>query len=163
MMPKGDILEPARVIGRKKDRDGNPLGTAHPNPILDTRIYDVQFSDGHVESYAANVIIENLYAQIDNEGNHFIVFDEIMNHRTKSQAMMKESAKQLSYVPKTTVGWTLQVRWKDGSTSWEKLCDLKESNPVELAEYAAANQLLDEPAFKWWAPYTIKKLSPCIG
>jgi len=156
-MPKGDILEPARVIGRKKDRDGNPLGTAHPNPILDTRIYDVQFSDGHVESYAANVIIENLYAQIDNEGNHFIVFDEIMNHRANSQAMMKESAKQLSYVPKTTVGWTLQVRWKDGSTSWEKLCDLKESNPVELAEYAAANQLLDEPAFKWWAPYTIKK------
>jgi hypothetical protein len=28
--------------------------------------------------------------------------------------------------------------------------DLKESNPIELAEYAIANQLSEEPAFKWW-------------
>jgi hypothetical protein len=31
------------------------------------------------------------------------------------------------------------VQWRDGSISWEKLVDLKASNPVEVAEYAVAN------------------------
>jgi hypothetical protein len=35
---------------------------------MDTRIYDVQFPDGHVEAYSANVIAENIYAQVDEEG-----------------------------------------------------------------------------------------------
>ena len=44
----------------------------------------------------------------------------------------------------------MQVEWKDGSTNWLPLKDLKESNPVELAEYAVANKLVEEPAFAWW-------------
>jgi hypothetical protein len=39
----------------------------------------------------------------------------------------------------TTQGWQLLVLWKDKSTSWVKLKDLKASNPIELAEYAVAN------------------------
>eukprot|EP00980_Cylindrotheca_fusiformis_P019797 scaffold6944_cov68-Cylindrotheca_fusiformis.AAC.1 len=35
--------------------------------------------------------------------------------------------------------------------------DLKESNPVEVAEYAVANKIEEEPAFKWWVPYVLKK------
>ena len=48
---------------------------------------------------------------------------------------------------RTTKGWQLLVQWKDGSTSWTPLKDLKESNPVEVAEYAVANKIADEPAF----------------
>ena len=33
--------------------------------------------------------------------------------------------------------------------------DLKASNPVEVAEYAVANRLVKEPAFKWWVPHVI--------
>ena len=40
--------------------------------------------------------------------------------------------------------------------SWEKLSDLKASNPVEVAEYAVANCLTEEPAFKWWVSHVIK-------
>ncbi len=36
MMPKGDILLPAKVVGRKRDENGNPIGVANTNPILDT-------------------------------------------------------------------------------------------------------------------------------
>jgi hypothetical protein len=61
------------------------------------------------------------------------------------------TSKNGNKVPKTTtIGWSLLVEWKDGSTDWRPLKDLKEFNPVELAEYAAANQLVDEPAFKRW-------------
>ena len=36
------------------------------------------------------------------------------------------------------------------------LKDMKDANPIETAEYAVANQLVSEPAFSWWVPYTLK-------
>jgi hypothetical protein len=60
-------------------------------------------------------------------------------------------------VMKTTKGWHLCVEWKDGTTRWERLADLKESNPVEVVEYAAAKSLRDTPAFVWWSPHVLKK------
>ena len=50
----------------------------------------------------------------------------------------------------TTKGWMLCVQWKDKSTSWEKLSDMKESYLAEDAEYATALGIQDEPAFAWW-------------
>ena len=47
--------------------------------------------------------------------------------------------------------------WKDGSESWIHLKDLKESHPVELAEYAKVRGIAQEPAFHWWVPYTMRK------
>jgi hypothetical protein len=49
--------------------------------------------------------------------------------------------------PRTTKGWSLCVEWEDGSTSWVPLLDLKESNPIEVAEYAVARGIDREPAF----------------
>jgi hypothetical protein len=42
-------------LGRKdlSDKDGLPIGTANNNPIMDTRLYEV---DGHKASLAANTI-----------------------------------------------------------------------------------------------------------
>ena len=34
---------------------------------------------------------------------------------------------------------------------------MKESHPVEVAEYARARGIDKEPAFKWWVPHTLKK------
>jgi hypothetical protein len=51
----------------------------------------------------------------------------------------------------TTIGWQLLAEWKDGSSDWTDLKDLKESNPVEIAKHAVANKIVEEPAFKWWA------------
>jgi hypothetical protein len=41
--------------------------------------------------------------------------------------------------------------------------DLKESNPVEVAEYAAAKSLLYTPAFVWWAPHVLNKRTRIIA
>ena len=49
------------------------------------------------------------------------------------------------------------MHWKDTSTSWERLADLKDSYPLIVAEYAEANQLIREPAFTWWAPAALRK------
>ena len=37
----------AKVTKRLCDANGNPIGTVNDNPLLDTRIYEVAYSDGH--------------------------------------------------------------------------------------------------------------------
>ena len=49
---------------------------------------------------------------------------------------------------KTTKGWKLLVKWRDGQESLVPLKDLKESNPVEVAEFSKAQGIANEPAFK---------------
>jgi hypothetical protein len=167
LLLKGDVLVPAKVISRKRDASGNPTGVARANPILDTRIYNVQFPDGHTECYAANIIAENIYAQIDEEGNRVLLLGEILGHRHDGTAI-KADDKYITHganrtLRRTTQGWYLQVQWRDGSTSWEPLRNLKESNPVEVAEYAVANKLTEEAAFAWWVPHTLKKRERIIA
>jgi hypothetical protein len=48
------------------------------------------------------------------------------------------------------------VEWKDGNTLWELLAGLKESNPVEVADYAVAQGIENEPAFAWWVSFTLQ-------
>ncbi len=43
MLPKGGVLVKGRVTARKRDRDGNLVGHANDNLILDTRSYIVVF------------------------------------------------------------------------------------------------------------------------
>jgi len=137
------------------------IGRAHNNPLFDTREYEVEFTDGTHEKYQANIIAENMYAQVDDEGNEFLLLDEITDHKSDDSAIQiadgtVRSANGMEKPKRTTRGWFLLVQWKDGSVSWEKLSDLKASNPVEVAEYAVANRLVEEPAFKWWVPHVIK-------
>jgi transcriptional accessory protein Tex/SPT6 len=63
----------------------------------------------------------------------------------------------------TTQGWQLLMLWKDKLTSWVNLKDLKASNPIELAEYAVVNQIVEEPAFKWWVSNTLRKHNHIIS
>ena len=51
----------------------------------------------------------------------------------------------------------MPVEWKDGSIDWVPMIDMKHSYPIETAEYALANGLEEEPAFKWWVRHTLKK------
>ena len=48
---------------------------------------------------------------------------------------------------------------ENGSTTWSKLKDVKNSCPVELVEHAVNNKANDEPEFSWWAPHALKKKS----
>ena len=119
----------------------------------------MEFTDGTHEKYQANVIAENMYAQVDDEGNEFLLLKEITDHRSNGSAIQiadSTVSNGMEKPKKTTRGWFLLVQWKDGLASWEKLSDLKASNPVEVAEYAVANCLIKEPAFKWWVPHVIK-------
>lgn len=158
---KGDSVLMGRVKHRARDEDGRPIGERNSNPILDTRLYEVQFPDGHYEQYGTNALVENLYSQVDAEGRQFLLLDEIVGHRADDTALKK--GQEWIRIPSgnrrklTTKGWKLCCSWKDGSTSWVPLKDMKNSYPVQVAEYAKASGIDDEPAFAWWVKHVLRK------
>jgi hypothetical protein len=113
-LPRDDEHRLGTVIRRAKDRSDNPIGKHNQNPLLDTRIYEVEFSDGQVLEYAANVIAENLYSQVDEEGHHQVMLDEIVDHKSNKSAVLPDDG----YITLngrrhrriTTKGWKLCVQ-----------------------------------------------------
>lgn len=149
-----------KVTKRRKGMDGKPLGIPHDNPLLDTRQYDVEFQDGSIRAFTANQIAENMFAQVDEHGRRYILMNEIIDHRKNADAVPIQDAfltdkAGRKHQRKTTKGWELLVSWKDGTSNWIKLKDVKEDFPVQTAEYAHANKISMEPAFVWWVPHVL--------
>ena len=112
-LPMGDNMMNAKVRVWKRQPDGTLLEKPHCNPILDTRMYEVEFMDGQKTELAANVIAQNMFAQCDSKG--------IVDHR-KGQSAIKKEYMYIEHgsniQPRIiTKGWSLCVEWKDGSTS----------------------------------------------
>ena len=85
----GDGPEFAKVTKRLRDANGIPIGNANDNPLLDTRIYEVEYLDSYKASLSANEIAQNLFAQVDEEGNRYVLFDSIIDHRKDGKALTK--------------------------------------------------------------------------
>jgi hypothetical protein len=90
---------------------------------MSTAVYDIEFPDGEIENYGANLVAENLYSQCDDEGNMFLVMKEISDHKGGNNAISIQDgfvrSKNGNEVPKcTTRGWQLLVEWKDGASDW---------------------------------------------
>ncbi len=76
MLPRGGTMVKGRLSAHKRDRDGNPVGLANANPILDTRSYIIDFDDGDQTELTANLIAESLFSQCDPNGNQYVLLDE---------------------------------------------------------------------------------------
>jgi hypothetical protein len=159
----GDLVC-TRVAKRARADTGEWIGCRHTNPAFDKREYECVLDDSTIEIYTANVIAENLYLQCDSEGCQILVLDKIIDHAKDNTAVTIMDGYTTSFngnrVPKhTTKGWKLLCQWRDGSSTLVSLGDLKYLNAIELAEYAVANKLQEEPAFKWWVSSVLRKQS----
>ena len=158
---QGDEMSYGTVKRRKRDADGNLMGTSHNNPFIDTSLYEVEFESGETEAYTANLIAEAIYAKIDDEGYTHMMMDEIVDHKVDHSAVKHGDSfvthNGREHRRRTTKGWKLCVKWKDNSTTWETLKDMKDSDPLATAEYAVNNKLVEHPAFAWWVPHVIRK------
>jgi hypothetical protein len=165
LLPLGGVPRREKVISCKRDADGNTVGRAHDRPILDTRTYDVEFNDGTITELMANKIAECMYAQCDPGGNQYVLLDCFVDFDKSLTAI---SLADQNIIVKgrpskhcNTYGWKICCQWKDGSTTWESLKDLKESHPLETAEYAVMQGVDHKPAFNWWVPQVLR-LCKCI-
>ena len=78
------------------------VGRGNANPLLDTRLYHVEFPDGGIGEFTTNVIPESLYSNIDEEGYDLGLLDGIISHRKLENAVPKEK------------GWYEQTELKRG-------------------------------------------------
>lgn len=164
-VPSSEGFVTGTVKRRKIDPSSRMLvGTHSDNPILDTCVYEVEMPDGTYSDYAANVLIENIMASVDDNGHTSMLLDDIIGHRFSSNCLAEndgwyttpQGAKRRVI---TTRGCDLNVLWKDGTSSWIPLKDMKEANPLEVVKYATLNNLENHPVFAWWMPHTMKKKS----
>ena len=93
--------------------------------------------------------------------------NHIVDHRKDNNVVCKDNkdvtVNGKSYKQKTTGRWQLCIEQKDKQTSWERLSDMKESYPAEVAEYAEAVGISDEPAFSCWRTHVLKKMQRIIA
>ena len=169
LLPQGEDIKSAKVIGRSKDSNGDVVGEYDANPLLNSLLYDVEFSDGTIRSYGANVIAQNMYQHLDSDGHAHFTLEAIVDHHVDYDVAVRKEDKYITTksnqkrLRHTTAGWKLLCRWKNGEEQWVPLKVLKEANPVECAEYAVARNISDEAAFAWWVPYTLRKRDTIIA
>ena len=84
---------------RKLYDECKSVGNMNNKPLIDTRAYQVEFSDGMTEVLTAKIIVENTLAQVDEEGYHQMLLDDIIYHRQDVNAIVKED-----YFTETTNG-----------------------------------------------------------
>ena len=116
VLPHRDQLRIYKILRRSTNPTGRSVGTYHDNPILNSLVYDVEFPDGEVKEFAANIIAENILFQVNSEGFTLTVFDRILKSNKDKNEIDK---KDLYYstrsgtrrIRKTTCGWKLLVLW----------------------------------------------------
>ena len=79
----------------------------------------------------ANLIAENLFAQVYEEGKRSVLFDDIVDVWTDGTQVLKQDAfvtmsSGTQRRVTTTKGWEVNIKWKDRSTTWNKLKDIKD-------------------------------------
>jgi len=115
LLPQGEATHLAKVVRQSIDGEGICIGKYDSNPIMNTSVYDVEFPNGTLKEYGANIIAKNILAQCDLDGCHSQLLAGIQNHRTDG----KEVTMSNRYVTtksrnralrKTTVGWSFHVK-----------------------------------------------------
>ena len=92
-----------KVTCRALSPDGQVAGTYDDNPFLNTIIYEVEFPDGQVKDYAANVIAENMLTQVDSDVFTLTMMDGIINYeRDEAIAIPKSDAYVLTWQEETS-------------------------------------------------------------
>ena len=54
---------------------------------MNTTIYDVEFPDGEIRKYCANVIAGNMYSRVDAEDYRHQLLDTIVDHKQDGNAI----------------------------------------------------------------------------
>ena len=90
----------------------------------------------------ANVIEESMFAQCDADGNDNLLLDSLIDYH-KDDKVIFSTDQQISIQDRpvtyrSTAALKICCQWKDGSTSWEKFSDLKESHLVQKADVSVS-------------------------
>ncbi len=94
----------------------------------------------------------NKYSQVDDEGHNFSISDIIGHER--------DDIAHTEGIHHTTKGWQFLVSWRDGTTTYVPLWEMKNSYSIETANDAVNNKISNE---QWWVPHIQRKRECMIG
>ena len=105
---------------------------------------------------------------MNGEGNWHILFQEIVEHRYNGTKVKYQDAFITTHTEtkrrrETTKGVEVLAQWKYGSTIWATLKDMKNSHPVQMAEYALHCRIAGDPEFAWCIQHVLAKRNRIIG
>ena len=89
----GEEMVNGKVIQRTIGPDGQVTGTYDNNRFLNTNIYDVEFPDGQVKEYAANIIAENMLTQVYFDGMSTTLIESIGDHQRDDEKALQHHDK----------------------------------------------------------------------
>ena len=107
-----------------------------------------------MNQYAANIIAESIYNEVDKDGRISQILNEIIDVESTPDAVQEaDGFIKTKYGERkyrvTTKGWNFIVRWRDGDKSWIPLKHIKESYPLKVAEYVVNRELEKQLTFAW--------------
>jgi hypothetical protein len=112
ILQQGDMLQHGEVKRRSIDDNGKTIGTYSDNPIMNSIVYEVDFPDGELKEYAANILAENMLSQVDHEGHNKILMRDIIDYKRDEAMAVPIEDKYLTTrsgqrrLRKTTQGWS---------------------------------------------------------
>jgi hypothetical protein len=168
VLPKGEGDVLTKVMRRSVDLNGKVIGEFNENPLLNTFLYKCKFEDQTTKAYTANTIASNFFQESEADGFLSLFLYYIIDHKHSGKAILMEdkycaTKTGTRHMRQTTVGWKLLIQWNNGLHKWIALKILKESNPVQVVEYAIACDIADKPALAWWIPYTWCKCNVIVS
>ena len=126
-------FDPMDLIGKSYISESNGLQQKATITNVDLEEESVAL---HYDSNNSNGVLTyndfiNSFHSKDEDGNLLWAFKSINGHRLKNGV------------------WELELLWDSGEITWEPMYQIKDSDPISVAEYAAHNKLLDTPQWKW--------------
>ena len=115
---------------RKQDLKGNLIGQWNFNPLLNTMVYTTEFPNEEAIEVAVNTATESIFHHCDADGNKFMLFNSIMDHKSAEKPVKKSydyitRNNQAPECRKMTKGWEFLIDLTNGMTTWEILSYLK--------------------------------------
>ena len=125
----------SKVIRRYIDMNGNIIGYLDKTQSLNSFVYNVEFPDGAIKQYAANVIAENLLSKVNSSGCHTQELEQIVLHERMGNALSCKDAYITTKrgdrkLRQSTIGWKFLCEFKGGSNRWVSLKVWKELHPI---------------------------------
>ena len=104
----GDKMQKGTVTRKVIGKDGKTEGVHHPIPVCNTCKCEVEFPDGAIKEFAANVLAENMISQVDENG--CAIFDGIIDAKKDDKAVSKADRSAVTKrghrkLKQTTKGW----------------------------------------------------------
>ena len=123
-------MKKVKAVVQSKDKNGNMIVKYDSNPIINTMVYYVGFSDGSIRVYRENLIARNMYSHFDSNGFWHPILSLILDFSKDITAIQKCDQYIITKscqccMQKSTFGWNLLIAWKDGSEQWIPLSVMK--------------------------------------